>query len=131
MPSVGPRALDESGQELDGVLLRAVIGSGPVRRAEAPVPELYDPRSGIRGRPGCPARLIRATDVIAVGVNTQEDGGQDIGGKPRRAVVEPLWGGFDAALTAISEALTVEDPLKRAAKAGPRKAVTEPLNFVI
>jgi hypothetical protein len=31
----------------------------------------------------------------------------------------------------LAESLTIEDLLKRAAKAGLRKPVTEPLNFVI
>jgi hypothetical protein len=46
-------------------------------------------------------------------------------------VIEPLWGEFDAALLALAESLTIEDLLKRAAKAGLRKPVTDPLNFVI
>ncbi len=47
------------------------------------------------------------------------------------AVVEPLWAEFDAALLALAESLTIEDLLKRAAKAGLRRMVNEPLNFVI
>jgi hypothetical protein len=46
-------------------------------------------------------------------------------------VIEPLWGEFDAALLALAGSLTMEDLLKRAAKAGLRKRVTEPLNYVI
>jgi len=40
-------------------------------------------------------------------------------------------GEFDAVLLAQAESLTIEDLLKRAAKAGLRKPVTDPLNFVI
>jgi len=36
-----------------------------------------------------------------------------------------------AALLALAGSLTIEDLLKRAAKAGLRKPVTDPLNFVI
>jgi hypothetical protein len=46
-------------------------------------------------------------------------------------VVDPLWAEFDASLLAQTEALTIEDLLKRAAAAGLRKPVNEPLNFVI
>ena len=42
-----------------------------------------------------------------------------------------IWGEFDATLLALAESLTIEDLLKRAAKAGLRKPVTDPLNFVI
>jgi hypothetical protein len=55
----------------------------------------------------------------------------DLEGRLNRTVIEPLWGEFDAALLALAESLTIEDLLKRAAKAGLRKPVTEPLNFVI
>jgi Rrf2 family iron-sulfur cluster assembly transcriptional regulator len=78
-----------------------------------------------------PARLIKASDVIAVGLNSLEDGGLDLTGRLYRAVIEPLWDEFDALLLAQTEALTVEELLKRAAKAGLRKPVSEPLNFVI
>jgi hypothetical protein len=69
--------------------------------------------------------------VIAVGLNSLEDGGLDLTGRLHRAVIEPLWDEFDASLLAQAEALTVEELLKRAAKAGLRKPVSEPLNFVI
>ncbi len=78
-----------------------------------------------------PARLIKASEVIAVGLNSLEDGGLDLTGRLHRAVIEPLWDEFDALLLAQAEALTVEELLKRAAKAGLRKPVSEPLNFVI
>lgn len=82
-------------------------------------------------RLGRPARLIKLIDVIAVGLNSLEESGPGISGRLQRAVVEPLWDEFDASLQAQAEALTVEDLLRRAAKAGLRKPVSEPLNFVI
>src|SRR5689334_9383015 len=82
-------------------------------------------------RLGRPARLIKVADVITVGLNSLEDGGQDLSGRLQRAVVEPLWAEFDTLLLAHAEALTIEELLKRAAAAGLRKPVNEPLNFVI
>jgi Rrf2 family protein len=87
------------------------------------------PHGGYRlGRPG---RLIKVSDVITVGLNSLEDSGLDLSGRLQRAVVEPLWNEFDSLLLAHAEALTIEDLLKRAAAAGLRKPVNEPLNFVI
>ncbi len=82
-------------------------------------------------RLGRPARLIKVSEVISVGLNSLEDSGPGVSGKLQRAVVEPLWNEFDAALLAQAEAVTIEELLKRAAKAGLRKPVSEPLNFVI
>ncbi len=82
-------------------------------------------------RLGRPARLLKITDVIAVGLASLEDGGIDLSGRLQRVVIEPLWAELDEAIMAIAGNLTVEDLLKRAAKAGLRKPVSEPLNFVI
>jgi DNA-binding IscR family transcriptional regulator len=94
---------------------------------------LLDSTRGPHGgyRLGRPARLIKVSDAITVGLNSLEDGGLDLGGRLQRVVIEPLWAEFDAALLALAESLTVEDLLKRAAKAGLRKPVNDPLNFVI
>nr|WP_294543867.1 Rrf2 family transcriptional regulator [uncultured Rhodopila sp.] len=87
------------------------------------------PHGGYRlGRPG---RLIKVSDVITVGLHSLEESALDLSGRLQRAVVEPLWGEFDALLLAHAESLTIEDLLKRAAAAGLRKPVNEPLNFVI
>jgi Rrf2 family iron-sulfur cluster assembly transcriptional regulator len=71
------------------------------------------------------------SEVITVGLNSLEDSGLDLSGQLQRAVVEPLWQEFDDALLACTEALSIEDLLKRAAQAGLRKPVTDPLNFMI
>jgi Rrf2 family iron-sulfur cluster assembly transcriptional regulator len=94
---------------------------------------LLDSTRGPHGgyRLGRPARLIKVSDVIAVGLNSLEDANIDLSGKLQQAVVEPLWGEFDAALLGVAAELTIEDLLKRAAKAGLRKPISEPLNFVI
>jgi Rrf2 family transcriptional regulator, iron-sulfur cluster assembly transcription factor len=78
-----------------------------------------------------PPRLIRVSDVIAVGLNTLEDSEPELNGRLHKAVIEPLWNEFDAALLERTQALTVDDLLRRAAKAGIRRRVSEPLNFVI
>src|SRR3984957_20211980 len=82
-------------------------------------------------RLGRPARLIKVADVIAIGLASLEDGGIDLSGRLQNAVVEPLWVEFDEAIMAIAGNLTIEDLLKRAAKAGLRRPISEPLNFVI
>jgi Rrf2 family iron-sulfur cluster assembly transcriptional regulator len=94
---------------------------------------LLDSTRGPHGgyRLGRPARLIRVADVVTVGLNSLEDGGLDLSGRLQHAVVEPLWTEFDTLLLAHAEALTIEDLLKRAATAGLRKPINEPLNFVI
>ncbi len=78
-----------------------------------------------------PARLIKLTDIISVGLNSLEETGPDLSGRLQRAVIEPLWHEFDASLQAEADSLTVENLLQRAAKAGLRKPVSEPVNFVI
>ena len=82
-------------------------------------------------RLGRPARLIKVSDAVTVGLNSLEESIHDLSGHLHRMVIEPLWGELDAALLARAESLTIEDLLKRAAKAGLRKPVTDPLNFVI
>lgn len=78
-----------------------------------------------------PARLIKLSDVISVGLNSLEEAAPDLTGRLQHAVIDPLWVEFDTSLQARTDALTVEDLLRRAAKAGLRKPVSEPLNFVI
>jgi Rrf2 family transcriptional regulator, iron-sulfur cluster assembly transcription factor len=82
-------------------------------------------------RLGRRARLIKVSEAITVGLNSLEESVRDLKGRLHHTVIEPLWGEFDAALLALAESLTIEDLLKRAAKAGLRKPVSEPLNFVI
>jgi Rrf2 family protein len=94
---------------------------------------LLDSTRGPHGgyRLGRPARLIKVSDVVIVGLHSLEEGGIDLSGRLQRAVVEPLWDEFDAALLAHAESLSIENLQKRAAAAGLRKPVNEPLNFVI
>ena len=94
---------------------------------------LLDSTRGPHGgyRLGRPARLIKVSEAITVGLNSLEESVHDLSGQLHRMVIEPLWGEFDAVLLALADSLTIEDLLKRAAKSGLRKPVTEPLNFVI
>ncbi|MEA2738537.1 MAG: Rrf2 family transcriptional regulator, iron-sulfur cluster assembly transcription factor [Acetobacteraceae bacterium] len=94
---------------------------------------LLDSTRGPHGgyRLGRPARLIKVSDVITVGLNSLDDSGHDLAGRLHNVVIEPLWADFDAALLAHAASLSIEDLLKRAAKAGLRRLVNEPLNFVI
>jgi Rrf2 family transcriptional regulator, iron-sulfur cluster assembly transcription factor len=94
---------------------------------------LLDSTRGPHGgyRLGRPARLIKLSDVIAVGLNSLEDSGPGLSGRLQQAVIDPLWDEFDASLLAQAAAVTIEDLLRRAAKAGLRKPVSEPLNFAI
>jgi len=78
-----------------------------------------------------PARLIKVSEPITVGLNSLEESAHDLAGRLHQMVIEPLWREFDATLLALADSLTIEDLLKRAAKAGLRKPVTDPLNFVI
>ena len=82
-------------------------------------------------RLGRPARLIKITDVVTVGLNSLEESGPDLSGRLQRAVVDPLWSELDATLRAQLESMTVEDLLRRAEKAGLHRPVTDPLNFMI
>jgi Rrf2 family iron-sulfur cluster assembly transcriptional regulator len=82
-------------------------------------------------RLGHPARLIKLAEVIGVALSSLEESAPDLTGRLQRAVVDPLWGELDAALQAQLDGMTVEDLLRRAAKAGLRKPVSDPLNFAI
>jgi Rrf2 family transcriptional regulator, iron-sulfur cluster assembly transcription factor len=113
--------------------------TGMVRRTLEPLLQtlsrehILDSTRGPHGgyRLGRPARLLKVADIIDVGLASLDDGGIELSGRLQNAVVEPLWSEFDGALMAIAGNLTIEDLLKRAAKAGLRRPVSEPLNFVI
>jgi Rrf2 family transcriptional regulator, iron-sulfur cluster assembly transcription factor len=113
--------------------------TGMVRRTLEPLLQalsrerVLDSTRGPHGgyRLGRPARLLKVADVIAIGLASLEDNGIDLSGRLQNAVVEPLWAEFDDAISAIAGSLTIEDLLKRAAKAGLRRPISEPLNFVI
>jgi Rrf2 family transcriptional regulator, iron-sulfur cluster assembly transcription factor len=61
------------------------------------------------------ARLIKLSDVIAVGLNSLEDTGHSLECRLQKAVIEPLWDEFDAVLLERTEAISIEDLVRRAA----------------
>lgn len=88
---------------------------------------LLDSTRGPHGgyRLGRPARLIKVSDVITIGLHSLEESALDLSGRLQRAVVEPLWNEFDAALVAHAELADDRGPAKargggRAAKARQR-----------
>jgi Rrf2 family transcriptional regulator, iron-sulfur cluster assembly transcription factor len=113
--------------------------TGMVRRTLEPLLQalsrerILDSTRGPHGgyRLGRSARLLKVADVIAVGLASLEDSGIDLAGRLQNVVINPLWTEFDDAIMAIAGILTIEDLLKRAAKAGMRRPISEPLNFVI
>jgi Rrf2 family transcriptional regulator, iron-sulfur cluster assembly transcription factor len=113
--------------------------TGMVRRTLEPLLQslsrerILDSTRGPHGgyRLGRPARLLKVSDVIAVGLASLEDGGIGVSGRLQKAVVDPLWAEFDDAIMAIAGNLTIDDLQKRATKAGLRRPINEPLNFVI
>src|ERR1700761_7910286 len=95
-----------SGGETVGNAAELAERTGMARRTLEPLLQalsrehLLDSTRGPHGgyRLGKPARLIKGSDVIAVGLNSLEDGGHDLGGRLQSAVIEPLWTEFDASL---------------------------------
>ncbi len=82
-------------------------------------------------RLGRPARSISVAEVIAVGLSSLEESEPALTGRLQNAVVDPLWNEFDSAVQTLAASLSIEELLRRAAKAGLRRPVNEPLNFVI
>jgi len=88
---------------------------------------LRGPRGGYRMARA--PRDIPLTEIIAA--VTEEEPTAAPPGKLARLVIAPLWQELETQTAKRLEALTLEDLLKRAAAAGMRRPVTEPLHFVI
>ncbi len=100
-------------------LLQALVRAGILD-------SLRGPRGGYRmARAPREVRLAEVLDAVT------DDGTLAPAGKLAAAVTAPLWRELDGALTDRLAALSVEDLLKRAAAAGLRRPVSEPLHFVI
>ena len=95
--------------------------------------ELLDSLRGPKGgyRLGRPQRDIRLSEVIAVALADDEDGGHGPAGRLQHAVVDPLFAELDEAARAKLQALTLDDLLRRAAAAGLRRPAAEPISFAI
>ena len=94
---------------------------------------LLDSLRGPKGgyRLGRPQRDIRLSEVIAVALADDEDGGHGPAGRLQHAVVDPLFAELDEAARAKLQALTLDDLLRRAAAAGLRRPAAEPISFAI
>src|SRR3978361_131728 len=69
---------------------------------------LLDSTRGPHGgyRLGRPARLIKVSEVITVGLNSIDESVHDLRGQLHRAVIEPLWAEFDASVLALTASQT-------------------------
>lgn len=89
---------------------------------------LRGPRGGYR-MARAPREVSLAEVVEAVGDIAEAP--DEPAGKLAAAVTQPLWQELEGALRERLAARTVEDLLKRAAAAGLKRPVSEPLHFVI
>ena len=88
---------------------------------------LRGPRGGYRM-----ARAPRDIPLTEIILAVREDEpAAEAPGKLAKLVTAPLWQELEAVTAKRLAALTLEDLLKRAAAAGMRRPVTEPLHFVI
>jgi Rrf2 family transcriptional regulator, iron-sulfur cluster assembly transcription factor len=88
------------------------------------------PRGGYRL--GRPRRDLRLADVVRAALDDGGAGAADAPvGRLQALVVAPLWAEMEALCERHLAGLTVEDLLRRAAAAGIRRPVAEPLNFAI
>ncbi|MCX8133035.1 MAG: Rrf2 family transcriptional regulator [Roseococcus sp.] len=102
-------------------MLQALVRAGLLE-------SLRGPRGGYR-MARAPREVPLAEILAAV---TEEEGGPPrAAGRLAAAVTTPLWSELDALLAERLRTLTLEDLLKRAARAGLRRPITEPLHFVI
>ncbi|MCW8087052.1 RrF2 family transcriptional regulator [Sabulicella glaciei] len=101
-------------------LLQALVRAGILD-------SLRGPRGGYRMARA--PREVRLAEVVEAVVDSEPP--SPPAGRLANAVTVPLWAELDAVLDERLAALSVEDLLKRAAAAGLRRPVTEPLHFVI
>ena len=101
-------------------LLQALVRAG-----------LLDSVRGPRGgyRMARAPREVRLSEIAAA--VTAEEPGEAPTGKLATLVTAPLWDELNAAMEKKLQSITLEELLKRAAAAGLRRPVSEPLHFVI
>lgn len=111
---------------------------GQARRGIEPVLQalsragLLDSIRGPKGgyRLGRPPRDLRLAEIVVTALD--EDSTPDAPqGRLQAAVVAPLWSELEGLCRDHLTKLTVADLIKRAAAAGVKRPVVEPLNFVI
>ena len=88
------------------------------------------PRGGYRL--GRPRRDISLADIIAVSQDEEPEAGSEAPpSKLQEVVLDPLWGELSAVLDTKLAAITLDDLMRRAASAGLRRPVTEPISYAI
>jgi Rrf2 family protein len=87
------------------------------------------PRGGYRL--GRPRRDLRLADVVRAALDGGAEAADAPVGRLQALVVAPLWAEMEALCERHLAGLTVEDLLRRAAAAGIKRPVAEPLNFAI
>jgi Rrf2 family protein len=88
------------------------------------------PRGGYRL--AAPARAIRLLDVAAVAIaGGDAEPTEGPVGALQAAVIDPLWEELDQEIRGRLAGVTVEDLLKRAARAGLCRPASDPITYVI
>jgi len=87
------------------------------------------PRGGYRL--GRPRRDISLADIISVSVDEEPDPNEPVSSKLQEVVLDPLWAELSATLDTRLAAITLDDLMRRAASAGLRRPVTEPISYAI
>lgn len=119
-----------SGAEIAERLGLPSRGTEPLLQALSRI-GLLDSTRGPHGgyRLGRPPREISVADIVEA-VSPDESHAL-LSGRLHAAVVEPLWGELDHVAGEVLRKLTLEDLLRRAARAGLRRPATGPINFAI
>ncbi len=126
------RAATVSAADIAGRLGMARRGMEPLLQALSRA-GLLDSVRGPRGgyRLGRPRRDVSLSDIVAAATADEADAGDGPGGRLQAAVIDALWNELDAAATTRLAALTLDDLMRRAAAAGMRRPVAEPISFAI
>lgn len=124
------RAATVSAADLSGRLGLARRGMEPLLQSLSRAGLLESVR-GPRGgyRLGRSRRDISLADIV--GVAGEAEVGEGPSGALQAKVIEPVWQEMDEAVSARLATTTLEDLLRRAAAAGLRRPMTEPISFAI
>ncbi len=124
------RAATVSAADLSGRLGLARRGMEPLLQSLSRAGLLESVR-GPRGgyRLGRSRRDISLADIV--GVAGEAEAGEGPSGALQDKVIEPMWQELDEAVSLRLAATTLEDLLRRAAAAGLRRPMTEPISFAI
>jgi len=87
------------------------------------------PRGGYRL--GRPRRDISLADIVSVSIDDEADPNEPASSKLQEVVLDPLWAELSATLDTRLAAISLDDLMRRAASAGLRRPVTEPISYAI